>query len=84
MFKRFRNRRIDEKTRLAYQETFLNKDDLIWPVFVVGGSCVKVEIPSMKNVFHFSTDMLIKELQPLINQGLKSILIFGVPEQKRY
>ena len=81
-FKRFRNRRIDKETRTKYQETFLKNSDFIWPVFLVDGKKIKQEISSMPDVFHFSTDVFISELQTLVKSGLKSILLFGVPEKK--
>ena len=81
-FKRFRHKRIDEKTRKKYQETFLHKSDLIWPVFLVDGVNIKQEISSMPDVYHFSSDVLIRELNPLVKSGLKSALLFGVPEKK--
>lgn len=82
MFKRFRDRRVDEATRLKYRETFLKPEDFIWPVFLVDGNKVKQEIISMPGVFHFSVDMLIEELTKLVAKGLKSVLLFGVPEKK--
>ncbi len=81
-FKRFRNRRVNEKTRIKYQEIFLEKSDFIWPVFLVGGENVKREISSMPDVFHFSSDVFLSELEPLVKSGLKSVLLFGVPEKK--
>ena len=81
-FKRFRFKRIDKNTRAKYQETLLNKSDFIWPVFLVNGRNIKQEISSMPDVFHFSSDVLIRELKPLVKSGLKSVLLFGVPEKK--
>jgi len=81
-FKRFRHKRINKKTRAKYQETFLDKSDFIWPVFLVDGKNVKQEISSMPDVYHFSSDVLIRQLAPLIKSGLKSVLLFGVPEKK--
>ena len=81
-FKRFRQRRINKETRKKHQETFLKNSDFIWPVFLVDGKNVKQEIFSMPDVFHFSTDVLIAELEPLVKLGLKSVLLFGVPEKK--
>ena len=81
-FKRFRDRRIDEKTREKYRETFLNKSDFIWPVFLVDGKNIKQEIKSMPDVFHFSSDIFIREVEQLVKSGLKSILLFGIPESK--
>ena len=82
LFKRFRHKRIDEKNRKKYQETFLDNSDFIWPVFLVDGENIKQEIPSMPDVYHFSSDVLIRELKPLVKSGLKSVLLFGVPEKK--
>jgi len=81
-FKRFRHRRIDEDTRKKYQETFLHNSDFIWPVFLVDGKNIKQEISSMPDVYHFSSDVLIRVLKPLVKSGLKSVLLFGVPEKK--
>lgn len=82
MFKRFRPRRIDEATRLKYRETHLMRDDFIWPVFLVNGTCIKNEIKTMPEVYRFSQDSLLKELDQLVSVGLKAILFFGVPEHK--
>ncbi|MCL5019195.1 MAG: porphobilinogen synthase, partial [Patescibacteria group bacterium] len=76
MFKRFRERRINEETRQKFRETFLAKSDFIWPVFIVDGTGIKNEIPAMKDVFRYSTDQLLEELRPLVDQGLKSVLLF--------
>jgi porphobilinogen synthase len=36
----------------------------------------------MPDVFHFSTDSFIREVEPLVKSGLKSVLLFGIPENK--
>ena len=84
VFKRFRKHRISEAVRLKYRETFLKPEDFIWPVFLVSpsGKNYKQEIPAMSGVFRYSADRLIKELGPLVKKGLKSVLLFGVPENK--
>ncbi|OHB69227.1 MAG: delta-aminolevulinic acid dehydratase [Planctomycetes bacterium RBG_16_43_13] len=82
MFKRFRQRRIDEATRMKYRETHLKRDDFIWPVFLVDGTEVKNEIKSMPEVYHYSKDIVLQELELLVPAGLKSVLLFGVPDQK--
>ena len=81
-FKRFRDRRINEKTREKYRETFLKKSDFILPVFLVDGENIKQEIKSMPDVFHFSIDCFLREVEPLVKSGLKSALLFGIPEDK--
>ncbi|MDD5686570.1 MAG: porphobilinogen synthase [Elusimicrobia bacterium] len=82
MFKRFRHRRINEKTRIKYRETFLYPSDFIWPVFLVRGKNIIQEIPTMNEVFRYSTDKLVEVLKILVDEGLKSVLLFGVPEKK--
>lgn len=81
-FKRFRHRRVDEKTRAHYRETDLRKEDLIWPVFLIEGQDQQEEIPAMPGVFRYTTDLLLCELSSLVRSGLRSVLLFGVPETK--
>ncbi len=82
MFKRFRNRRVDEATRQKHREIFLQVSDFIWPVFIVSGNNIKTELEAMPGVFHYSVDRLLMDLAEYIQQGLNSILVFGVPENK--
>ena len=82
MFKRFRPRRVDEATRQKYRETFLSAGDFIWPVFIVPGGNIKTEIKSLPEVFHYSADRLLLDLEKYIRQGLAAVLLFGVPEHK--
>ncbi|MCK5157048.1 MAG: porphobilinogen synthase, partial [Spirochaetales bacterium] len=67
---------------MRYKETFLYKKDLILPVFIVNGTNTKREITSLPDVFHYSLDRLVPDLEELILKGLKSILVFGVTERK--
>lgn len=82
MFKRFRQRRKDEETRLKYRETFLSASDFIWPVFLIEGFGKKEEIASMEGVYRYSADALLERLGELIPLGLKSALLFGIPADK--
>lgn len=82
MFKRFRYRRIDEATRKKYRETELTTKDFILPLFIVEGNNIKEEIPSMPEVYHYSVDRVISDLKELIAKGLKSVVLFGVPDIK--
>lgn len=82
MFKRFRYRRVDEATRMKFRDTFLFKKDFILPLFITEGSGVKSEIPSMNEVYHYSVDRLLPDLERFIGMGLRSVLIFGVPAKK--
>ncbi len=64
------------------QETRLHPSDLVCPVFVVEGSGIEEEIPSMPGVFRFSPDRLLPEAEEIARQGLESVLLFGIPLEK--
>ena len=52
----------------------------IWPVFVVPGSGRREAIDSMPGQFRLSADELVKELEPVVAQGVRSVLLFGQHE----
>lgn len=82
MYKRFHYKRETEEIRLSHRETFLYKKDFILPLFIVEGSNIEEEIPSMPEVYHFSIDKVIPYIDKMIKLGLTSVLIFGVPDTK--
>jgi porphobilinogen synthase len=55
---------------------------LIYPLFIVEGSGIKTEIPSMPGVYHLSLDNFLKELDEINKLGIPGVLLFGVPEHK--
>ena len=63
---RFRKYRTDQETRDKYSEISLMTDDLIYPYFIVEGKSVKHGISSLKDVYHFSIDMLLRTWKKLI------------------
>jgi porphobilinogen synthase len=78
MFPLRRNRRLrtNESIRSLVRETILHPNDFIVPLFVVEGSNIKDEIPSMPNYFRLSLDNLKKEIKELQKLNLKSVLLF--------
>ncbi|GAU76885.1 porphobilinogen synthase [Fusibacter sp. 3D3] len=80
--KRFRRLRMQDNLRPLIREYTLSIHDLIYPLFIIEGEGIKHEIPSMPNVYHFSIDKLKDELDELDALGLKTLLIFGVPDSK--
>ncbi|MDG1760786.1 MAG: porphobilinogen synthase [Flavobacteriaceae bacterium] len=79
-----RNRRLrtTPALRALVRETHLNTTDFIVPLFVVEGSGIKEEIPSMPNYYRFSLDLIRKEVKELWSLGLKSVLLFvKVPDK---
>ena len=63
-------------------ETQVSADHLITPHFVVPGQGIHEEIPSMPGIFHVSVDRLLPEIEADLELGLRSHLLFGVPEHK--
>jgi porphobilinogen synthase len=78
MFPLRRNRRLrnNESIRSLVRETILHPNDFIVPLFVVEGSNIKEEIPSMPNYFRMSLDNIEKEVRELWKLNLKSVLLF--------
>ncbi|MBI2822193.1 MAG: porphobilinogen synthase [Acidobacteria bacterium] len=68
--------------RSLIRENSLEKNDLIFPMFVCAGRKIRREIPSMPGNFHFSTDTLLRELEEVCRLGISSIMLFGLPEKK--
>ena len=81
-FQRHRRLRRNAAIRSMVQEYHLRISDLIYPIFVVEGSNLKHLIPSMPGIYHFSIDRLEEEIQQLIDQGILSVMVFGVPHDK--
>ena len=82
MFKRYRRLRLNESLRSMVRENNISIDDFIYPLFVVEGQGIKNEISSMPGVFQMSLDEILKECQEVINLGIKSIILFGIPNLK--
>lgn len=81
-FKRHRRLRANEGIRSIVRETHLRKEDLIYPIFVIEGTNVKNEVPSMPGVFQLSLDNLDEEVQSVVDLGIPSIILFGIPAEK--
>ena len=58
------------------QETSLTTDDLIFPVFIVGGTKQRQPIESMPDMFRLSIDQLIKEAAELVALGIPAVALF--------
>ncbi|MCK8824448.1 porphobilinogen synthase [Fuchsiella alkaliacetigena] len=81
LIKRPRRLRVD-KLRQLVKETGLDVSDLIYPLFVVNGENIKKEIPSMPGNYHWSLDLVLKEVQRVVKLGIGAIILFGVPKNK--
>ena len=82
MIKRPRRLRKNETIRNMVAETIISPASLVYPLFVMEGSGIKEEIPSMPGQYRFSIDELLKEVESFAPIGLKSVLLFGIPDLK--
>jgi porphobilinogen synthase len=74
--------RRTEALRRLVRETTLAPDDLVWPLFAVPGKKVRNAVKSMPGVFQLSVDELVAEAQAGYDAGVRSVILFGVPEHK--
>ena len=77
-----RRLRLTAALRSLVRETSLSADDFIYPVFVVAGSNIKEEIPSMPGCFHLSVDNAVETAKKAAAAGINGIEIFGLPAYK--
>ncbi|WP_372751019.1 porphobilinogen synthase [Labilibaculum sp.] len=79
---RLRRLRYSKVVRDMVAETSLSVDNLIMPLFVCPGENVKNAIKSMPGNDQLSIDLLVKKCGELLESGVKSIMLFGIPESK--
>lgn len=81
-FQRHRRLRSSAAMRAMVKETYLHKEDLIYPIFVAEGENVLNEVTSMPGVFQFSLDNLGKEIDEVVALGIPAVILFGLPLEK--
>jgi len=74
--------RRTEALRNLVRETELAPSDLVWPLFAVPGQRIRNAVRSMPGVFQLSVDELVAEAQAGFESGVRSVILFGVPEKK--
>ncbi|MCU0436609.1 MAG: porphobilinogen synthase [Raineya sp.] len=79
--RRPRRNRKNEVIRNLTQEAWLSKNDFIFPVFLCEGTNKKIEIPSMPNIYRFSLDTLLDEINECRNLGIKAFAPFPQIEE---
>lgn len=79
---RLRRLRMTEQLRSMVREIEINPKDFIYPLFVVPGTKIRNEIRSMPDVFQLSIDEIVRECEEVLNLGIPSVILFGIPELK--
>jgi porphobilinogen synthase len=80
--RRMRRLRQSDAMRALVRETRLAPDMFMLPLFICEGEGIRREIGSMPGVFNLSVDEAVKEVEGARGDGIRSVLLFGLPEYK--
>ena len=64
------------------RETSLSPDDMILPFFIRPGIGICNEVPSMPGICQMSPDRAAAECREAFLDGIRAIMLFGIPETK--
>lgn len=64
------------------RETRVSPASLVYPMFVREGTGIVEPIPSMDGQMRYSPDTLWQGLEEVRKAGVKSVMLFGIPEHK--
>ncbi|MDG6910537.1 MAG: porphobilinogen synthase [Nitrososphaerota archaeon] len=79
---RLRRLRGREGVRRAIRETRLHPEMLVAPIFVLEGKGVVEPVREMPGVNRYTVDRLGAYVEKLVEAGVGSVLLFGVPAKK--
>jgi Delta-aminolevulinic acid dehydratase len=77
-----RRLRRNETLRKMVRETRVDAASLIYPMFVMDGENKVEEISALPGQNRYTVDRMGEELERLRDAGVKSVMLFGIPEQK--
>ncbi|MCL2104290.1 MAG: porphobilinogen synthase [Kiritimatiellaeota bacterium] len=80
---RLRRLRRTPEIRRLLDMPFPAASKFVWPVFVVEGKGRREEIPSMPGQCRVSVDLLPQWVEPVVRQGVGSVLLFGQTEKAK-
>ena len=75
---RMRRMRSADFSRRLMRESTLSPDDFIYPVFVIDGSGESHPVPSMPGVSRLTIDLLLREAESVVREGIPCMAIFPV------
>lgn len=82
MMERMRRLRVSPAMRSLVRENHLRADELIYPIFVMEGQNLCSPVESMPGICQYSIDRLPEELDRVVEGGILSVLLFGIPAHK--
>jgi Delta-aminolevulinic acid dehydratase len=78
-----RRLRATEGLRALVRETTLDPGDFVYPLFVThGNGDAREPIPSLPGQYRLGVDELVRECAGAWEDGVRSVLLFGIPESK--
>ena len=80
--RRMRRLRASAPLRAMVRETQLQLEKLIYPLFVVEGKGIQKPISSMPGINQQSIDVMIREVEQASVEGVRSVILFGIPSSK--
>jgi porphobilinogen synthase len=80
--RRLRRLRTSDAMRALVRETRISPDTLMLPLFICAGEGVRREVGSMPGVFNLSVDEAVAEIRAARADGVRSVLLFGLPDHK--
>lgn len=82
LIRRPRRLRANPTLRKMVRETRMDKSSLVYPIFIIEGENKIEEIPSMPGQYRYSVDRMGDKLEELLEAGVSSALLFGIPGHK--
>jgi len=64
------------------RETRLSADSLIYPFFIREGKGIAEDLPSLPGQTRYSPDTLARGIEEALKAGVRSFILFGIPESK--
>jgi len=83
MRQRPRRNRKSPSIRALVQETRLNLDQLVYPLFLVEESEAILPISSMPGISRWGINTLLKEMRECVNLGISSFILFPAVDDKK-
>jgi porphobilinogen synthase len=80
--RRLRRLRHGETMRALVRETRLTPEVFMLPLFICEGEGVRREVSSMPGVYNLSVDEAVSEVRAATGDGVRSVLLFGLPDYK--
>jgi porphobilinogen synthase len=77
-----RRLRASETLRKMVRETRMDASTLIYPLFFMDGTNRKEEISSLPGQFRYTVDRAAEIMDEISESGVKSVLLFGIPDKK--